>query len=69
VGTFSPVEAEFQLDKAGTVRALTLRAGDKRIPPRDAPKGQPSWRDQLRMIASSPTADADWTHVLKYDFD
>lgn len=67
--TLNPFEAEFQLDEAGGVKALTLRAGDGRIPRRDAPGYSSPWRTQLRTIATRPTADGDWTHVLHYEFD
>jgi hypothetical protein len=67
--TLGPFEAKFHLDKAGAVKALTLRAGDGRISERDAPQDVSSWRTQLRMIESRPNADEDWAHVLHYEFD
>jgi hypothetical protein len=68
--TLGPLEAEFQLDKAGAVVAFTLRAGDGRISKRDAPEYGASWRTQLRTIETRPTADEDWAraHVLHYEF-
>jgi hypothetical protein len=67
--TLSPLEAEFQLDKAGAVRALTLRAGDGRISRRDAPEYEASWRKRLRIIETRPTGDEDWAYVLHHEFD
>lgn len=68
--TLGPLEAKFQLDKpAGAVKALTIRAGDKRIPRRDAPKYPQSWRNLHRIIAARPTADEDWAHALQHKFD
>jgi hypothetical protein len=66
--TQSPLEAVFQFDDVGAVSALTLRAGDRRIAPRDMPGYQESWRNLLRIIAARPTADEDWTYVLQYEF-
>jgi hypothetical protein len=68
-------EATFQLDKAGgAVTALTIRVVDvRRISRGEAPEyrdpyyGQ-SWRETLRIIASRPTTDGDWEHVLHYEF-
>ena len=68
--TLGPIEAEFQLDKAGgAVKALTVRAGDDRTSPRDRPKYQQSLRALQRIIANHPIADEDWTYVLHYDLD
>jgi hypothetical protein len=65
-----PYEAEFQLDQpGGTVAALTIRAGDTRIPRREAPKySQASWRTLLRMIEARPATDGDWENVVHYNF-
>ncbi len=67
--TLSPLEAEFQLDKAGgAVKSLTIRAGDGRISRRNAPEYPQSWRKLHRIIASRTTVDEDWAHVLHYEF-
>jgi hypothetical protein len=66
--TLGPIEAEFHLDEAGrAVTAFTVRAGDGRILRRDAPKYPGSWRAQLQIIATRPTADEDWEHVFHHD--
>jgi hypothetical protein len=60
----------FKLDEAsGAVKALTIRAGDARISRRDAPTYQLSWRKMTRFIASRPTVDEDWEHVIHYEFE
>jgi hypothetical protein len=67
--TLGPLEAEFRLEAAGKVKALTVRAGDKRIPRRDAPSySLASWRKRLRLIEGRPVVDDDWEHVLRYEF-
>ena len=66
--TLGPLEAEFQLDKAGrAVQAFTIRAGDGRISRRDAPSYPQSWRAVHRIIAGRPTADEDWTEILHHN--
>jgi hypothetical protein len=65
--TLGPLEAVFLLDGAGSVTWFTIRAGDARLPRRDAPAyGPRSWRKQLWFIESRPAADADWEHVLDH---
>jgi len=69
--TLAPIEAEFDLDwTTGTVKAFTVRAGNRRISPRDAPcYPLDSWRKRLRFIESRPTEDDDWEHVIRHQFD
>jgi hypothetical protein len=58
---YEPAEGEFYLDRAGAVKAFTVRVGDARVPP-----GYPARQVDLE---TRPTDDEDWEHVLRYAFD
>ena len=69
VETAGPLEAAFELDEAsGSVTAMTVRAGDQRVERREAPPPKSaSARAVQRLIAARPTADEDWTRVIRYE--
>jgi hypothetical protein len=65
--TFGPLEAHFDREEAvGRVTGFTVRAGDGRIARRDSPQFPQSARALQRLIASRPTADEDWEHVVTH---
>lgn len=50
------------------MKAFAVRAGDKRVPRRDAPSYPlDSWRKRLRFIEGRPLGDEDWEYVLRYE--
>lgn len=68
--TLGPLEAAFRLDDAGSVRGFIVRAGDRRLPRKDAPAYPlDSWRSRLRLVEARPTEDDDWEHVLQYEVE
>jgi hypothetical protein len=66
--TLAPLEAVFERDGADCpVTRFTVRAGDRRVARHDSPRLPQSARALQRVIATRPTADENWEHVVVYE--